>query len=894
MESYSVEAILSAQDKGFTRGFQQAAKTASSLKPTLSTVSKTMVGAGKKTAVAGAAVSAFAGKAVKSYGDFQDSINQAAVIGGSSNKKLSGNMKGLEKVALSLGKSLPVSADDAAQAMVEMARNGASVGELKKEFPAIAKAAAVSGEDMSSTATTVQQAMNIWGGGAKNAAKDSATLAIVANKSNASIGDMGQVFANVGTTAKNMGYGIKTVGTAAGILTNAGVPAAQASMDLNHAFTQMVKPSKSAAEMMKKLGISYTDQKGNMKPLKQIIQEVAKATDGMAGAQKTAALNTMFGTAGAKAIAPLIDSVGKKAQKSGKGWDAMSDAINKGAGSAGKANKYLSDNSQNMTKNVGQALDQMKDSFDALVKSSISQVGPVIMKVADAFNNFASYLTNAKTPIAQFARVLIAVSPAIGAVLLAVGGLLIGVGKMITFFQKVSQAITLIKTSFTALSALLAANPFVILIAGVAAAVAALVWFFTQTKTGKEMWQSFTTWLTGIWTSIKTTAVTIWNGLAGFFSGLWTGISTAATTAWTTISGYLSTVWNAIKGVASAVWEPIKIYLTGLWTGVKDTIVGVWNGLKTFLSGVWTGISQIASGVWNGIKTLLAGVVLGIYSVVTGNFGLLKKTVVGVWNNMKDAASTIWNGIKSVIGGIAGGISNAVSGAWKGMIAVAKGIFGGIKTAGSNAFNGLKTILITIVSGIGKGLSNAWSGILKAIKGFLGGIKNAFNVIKKINLVNVGKNIIMGLINGLINGAKGIGKTMHNIGKNIINSAKSVLKIHSPSRVFYGIGGYVTEGFINGVSSMDKTVQKSSAALGTMAAGAIGDPINALNNSVSGSYNAHMTLDESSSQASADKIISAIRDGNKIYLDGNKLVGGTRDRIDSAIGRKTKIRGRLS
>ena len=396
---------------------------------------------GKKSTVLGLAVGAMAGKAIKSYGDFQESINKAAIIAGSSNKKLGSNMKDLEKVALSLGKTLPISAEDAGNAMIEMARNGASIKDLKTEFPAIAKAAAVSGTDLAATATTVQQAMNIWGGGARNAAKDSAILAIVANKSNAEVGDMQQVFANVGTTAKNMGYSLKDVAIAAGVMTNAGIPAAQASMDLNHAFTQMVKPSKTAQGEMEKLGLSYTNAQGEMKPLKTIIKDVANATKGMSGAQKTAALNMLFGAAGAKAMAPLLDSVGDKAKKSGKGWDAFSSAIDKGAGSAKKANKYLSENSQNMTKNVGQSLAQMVDAFDALVKTSIGSIAPQIRAVADALGDFATWLNNSKSPLAGFVRKMIALTPIIAGVLIVFGLLSTGVGKLISAFSAPAKAL---------------------------------------------------------------------------------------------------------------------------------------------------------------------------------------------------------------------------------------------------------------------------------------------------------------------------------------------------------------------------------------------------------------------------------------------------------------------
>ena len=438
MESYSVEAVLKAVDSGFSDTFKEATKTASSLSQR---VGGSLQKVGKMSTITGLAVGAAAGKAIKSYGDFQESINKAAVIAGSSNKKLGSNMKDLEKVALSLGKTLPISAEDAGNAMVEMARNGASVGDLKKEFPAIAKAAALTGDDLSATATTVQNAMNIWGGGAKNAAKDSAILALNANKSKVGVADMGQVFANVGSTAKTLGFSVADVATATGIMANSGLDAAQGSMDLSHALTQMVKPSKNAKTTMDKLGISYVDAKGNFKGMPAILKNVAQATDGMSKAQKIATLNTLFGAAGAKAMLPLLDSTQKKAKNGKSVWENYSGALNKVGGSAKSANKYLTENAQNMTKNVGQAIDQTVDAFDALIKTSIGDIAPQIMKVTDAIQDFVGKLTTSKSPMAKFVRGLIALSPVIAGVLVVFGLLSMGVGKLISAFSAPAKAL---------------------------------------------------------------------------------------------------------------------------------------------------------------------------------------------------------------------------------------------------------------------------------------------------------------------------------------------------------------------------------------------------------------------------------------------------------------------
>lgn len=405
-------------------------------------VGSALTSIGKASTVAGLAVGAMAAGAIKSYGTFQESINKAAVIAGSSNQSLKGDMRDLEDEALSLGKTLPISAEDAGNAMIEMARNGASIKDLKTEFPAIAKASAVAGADLAGTATTVQQAMNIWGGGAKNAAKDSAILALNANMSNAEVEDMGQAFANVGSTAATLGIGIKDTSTAIGLMSNAGLGAAQGSQDLAHALTLMARPSKVAAGEMQELGITYTDAQGKFKPFPQILKEVAKATDGMSQSQKVAALTNLYGAAGAKAMLPLLIQTEKKTKSGKSGWDAYSDSLGKVSSSSKAANKYLSDNSNNMTKNVGQSLAQMGDAFDAVIKTSIGTIAPQIQSVANALGNFATWLNKSKSPMASFVKGLIAWSPVIAIALVAFGLLSSGLGKLI---KTISAPVRLIK-----------------------------------------------------------------------------------------------------------------------------------------------------------------------------------------------------------------------------------------------------------------------------------------------------------------------------------------------------------------------------------------------------------------------------------------------------------------
>src|SRR5699024_10810183 len=235
-EQFSIVAVLSAIDKGFTSGLDAAAAKAKSF----SDGSKlSMEGIGTGMTVAGAAISAMGVKSIKSFGQFEASLNQAAVVAGGTAKDIGQ----LEDLANKMGVDLPLSAQDSADAMIEMARNGAGVKDIKEQFPAIAQAATAAGADSKATAGVVQESMNIWGKSLESPQQAAAILVQTANASNASIEDMQQALATIGGTATNANMSMQVMSEAIGLLTNRGFSAAQASIDLNHAIIQMVSPS---------------------------------------------------------------------------------------------------------------------------------------------------------------------------------------------------------------------------------------------------------------------------------------------------------------------------------------------------------------------------------------------------------------------------------------------------------------------------------------------------------------------------------------------------------------------------------------------------------------------------------------------------------------------------
>lgn len=427
-QSYSVEAVLSAQDN-MSNVFRNAASNASSMS---SAISNAASGINVKMAAAGAAITAFGASSVKDFASFENSLNKAAVVAGGTSK----DIDGLGDVAIQMSNSLGISAQECSNAFMSMARDGASVGDIKKEFPAIAQAATASGEDISSVAGVVQNAMNVWGKSIESPQRAAAVLVQTANQSNASIESMQQGLANMAPVASQAGVSLQDTSTALGLLTNKGFSTAQASQDLSHAILQMVAPSSTAAAKAKELGISFVDASGKMKPLPSILQELTEKTANMGDAQKTAALKTMFGTAGYQAIAPLMEAMADKTGDAKTSWDAFSKSVDEASSSTAVATKFLQSQASEMTQNLGAKLNILKQSWTNFGMVAQQSNNKAAMSMVDFASKALQWATTSKSSAASVIRSVAGLSPVIGPAMTMASG----------FFSKFNTIVTGTKT----------------------------------------------------------------------------------------------------------------------------------------------------------------------------------------------------------------------------------------------------------------------------------------------------------------------------------------------------------------------------------------------------------------------------------------------------------------
>lgn len=372
---------------------------------------------------------------------------------------------------------------------------------------------------------------------------------------------------------------------------------------------------------------------------------------------------------------------------------------------------------------------------------------------------------------------------------------------------------TAARTTWGLFTGLLAANPFVLVIAGITAVVAALTWFFTQTETGKRLWNSFATWFTGIWNQISTACQPILQTIAIFITQTMSQIQQIWQTGWTLITTVLQNVWNtigpiimtALTAIITGIQTFITIITPLLQAGIQN-IQTIFQTAATLISTVWNGLWNTISTVAQGAWTIIATVISTALAVIQGIIQLALAVVNGNW-------SAAWSAIQGIVSAVWGGIQGVVS-AGIGMVSgVVSAACSTIRSVWAALWNGVGSIVSSVWGGIVGTVSNMVGRVGSVVSGIGGTVRSAVSGAGSW-LVSAGRNIIQGLINGITGMVGSLYSSITNALSGLVDKAKNALGIHSPSRVFRDeVGVMVGRGMALGIDDSAHVVSRSMDSL---------------------------------------------------------------------------------
>lgn len=583
----------------------------------------------------------------------------------------------------------------------------------------------------------------------------------------------------------------------------------------------------------------------------------------------------------------------------------------------------------------------------ALAQSIGSAVDSVINVLSTVFN-FINQNKDWLGPLAVSVVTFIGAFKGVQAAASGISSLITGFQNLQAFVQLVAGAESSIKAFFT----LLGVNPWVVIIAGAAAAVAGLVWFFTQTKTGQRWWKAFVDFLSNawqglvsiaqsVWSAIVNTFTTVvnkvksvWSSITGFFSNLWQGIVSITTTVWNSFITAISPIVEAFK----TLWSSLTEFFSTLWQGIVSVAKTIWSGLSAFFSTIWQGIVAVATPIWNVLLTVITTVwniittviqtaITVISTVIQTVLTVIQTVWSTIWNVIVTVVQTVWNMVVTVIStainvvaGIIQAITQAIQGNWSAVwntiVSVATTVWNGIKSVVSDGINGVKSVITTVMNGLKSVISTVWNTIKSVFNAGVNFIKSVVH----IDLGAQGRAIMDSFLNGLKSAWEAVKSFVGGIG-NWIKEHKGPISYDRKLLIPAGIA--IMTGFNKGLQDQFETVKKGVSSMAVAVSDAVSsnletitvpspdtrdfmNTMNALQSANQNLYRQHsvgfggtfsdnLTIDSPTMAQENNNLLRKLANKQQdIYLDGDVLVGSTYDRYDNRLGNRVNLKGRWS
>lgn len=259
-----------------------------------------------------------------------------------------------------------------------------------------------------------------------------------------------------------------------------------------------------------------------------------------------------------------------------------------------------SDGAANSSRTLTETLKELGVSFGQVLLPVIT---PIIQKITDLVKWFGSLSQETKTAIVIVAGVFAALGP-----------LLLGA----------SSAIMAVTAAQWLLNGAMLANPIGLIIAGIAALIAGLVYFYNTNESVRNS-------LTAIWTAISAFMGATMEQLTAFWTAHGEQITAVAQAVWGAISLFI----ESVMGIISGIIVTFLAIITGDWEGA-------WNGLKGIVESIMNWFAGLGSAFMEIGGNIIDGIIEGIKAKATGAVDAVKN----VAKNMADAFKSFW-GINS-------------------------------------------------------------------------------------------------------------------------------------------------------------------------------------------------------------------------------------------------------
>lgn len=297
-----------------------------------------------------------------------------------------------------------------------------------------------------------------------------------------------------------------------------------------------------------------------------------------------------------------------------------------------------------------------------------------------------------------------------------------------------------------------------------------------------------TSMITGGWEEAKENMLAVWNNITEAASEIWNSITSIISNYLLNMKMAVLNIWIGLKTSVITIWTDLSLKASEIWNNITSFFIQTWENIKQASLQAWENLKQTTMDTWEGLKTWFFETVENIKNGVIDGWNNLKQGTVDTFNATVQWSKDTWNNFKQWVVDLVTGIKDGIINGWE-----------NLKQGTFNIFNDLV-----------QGAKNAWNNLKRSVSDTVENVKQTFNDMRHIDLFEIGKNIIQGLVNGIGSMIGAVNKKIKEIAGNIKEKIKGALGIHSPSRWMRDmIGKNIVLGVVAGIDQEKGTLDKS-------------------------------------------------------------------------------------
>lgn len=379
-ETQAVVSALNSVGKDLMQFGTNAQRIGQQLGTVFDPLMKTVVGiSGALVAAAGA----FAGASLTIGGGFEQ---QMALVRNVANATAE-EFEQLNLKARQMGRDLPITADQAAAAMYELASAGMSVQEILASIDSVVAVAIGQNYGLAESAEVVVATLRSFGLEASESGRVVDVFANAANISQLTMKKLADSITYVAPLAKALGISLEESVAAMAVLSDTGMEGSQIGTSLRRVLSSLADSAGPAGKRIRELGIQVKDAAGRMKPLEEIMRSLASA--GMTAEQAL----SIFGDRGAVAalqLAAMVEQIDKYKEKL------------KEVGVAQKQLNDLLNTWDNIRKSVTSATQNLFITSFEQLKGKAKEIAEAIRDLINVFDEWAASTEIIKQTVEAF------------------------------------------------------------------------------------------------------------------------------------------------------------------------------------------------------------------------------------------------------------------------------------------------------------------------------------------------------------------------------------------------------------------------------------------------------------------------------------------------------------